>query len=85
MLKPSDDGHVQTLLGVYLLGGMSARDEAAVRAHLEVCQRCQDEHDYLAVVPGWLDLVKQQATDDAADRGAQLTSEADVPRTDPGA
>jgi predicted anti-sigma-YlaC factor YlaD len=60
MLKPSnDDEHVQTLLGVYLLGGMSASDEAAVRAHLDVCQRCRDEHDYLAVVPGWLDLVKE--------------------------
>jgi hypothetical protein len=24
-----------------------------------VCQTCRDEHDYLAVVPGWLDLVKE--------------------------
>jgi len=43
--SPSDDGHVQTLLGVYLLGGMSAGDEAAVRAHLAVCKQCRDEHD----------------------------------------
>jgi predicted anti-sigma-YlaC factor YlaD len=75
MLKSqSDDGHVQRLLGVYLLGGMSACDEAAVRAHLDVCQRCRDEHDYLAIVPQWLDLVKEPAADDAADRGAQLNS-----------
>lgn len=64
--SPSDDGHVQALLGVYLLGGMSAGDEAAVRAHLAVCKQCRDEHDYLAVVPRWLDLVKRQAADDAA-------------------
>jgi predicted anti-sigma-YlaC factor YlaD len=75
MLKsPNDDGHVQTLLGVYLLGGMPASDAAAVRAHLGVCQRCRDEHDYLAIVPQWLDLVKEPAADDAADRGAQVTS-----------
>jgi predicted anti-sigma-YlaC factor YlaD len=65
--SPSDDGHVQTLLGVYLLGGMSAGDEAAVRAHLAVCKQCRDEHDYLAVVPRWLDLVKRPAADDAAE------------------
>lgn len=66
MLKSvGGDGHVQTLLGVYLLGGMSAGDEAAVRAHLDVCQGCRDEHDYLAVVPRWLDLVNKSAADDA--------------------
>jgi hypothetical protein len=66
MLKSlSHDGHVQALLGVYLLGGMSAREEAAVRAHLGVCQGCRDEHDYLAIVPRWLDLVRESAADDA--------------------
>lgn len=66
MLKPqSNDRHVQALLGVYLLGGMPSADEAAVRAHLDVCQECRDEHDYLAIVPQWLDLVKESATDDA--------------------
>jgi predicted anti-sigma-YlaC factor YlaD len=69
MLKSlSDGGHVQTLLGAYLLGGMSPRDEAAVRAHLDMCQGCRDEHDYLAIVPQWLDLVKESAADDPADR-----------------
>jgi hypothetical protein len=64
MLKSlSDDGHARALLGVYLLGGMSARDEAAVRAHLDECQGCRDEYEYLAVVPQWLDLVKETATD----------------------
>lgn len=73
MLKSlDDDGHVRTLLGVYLLGGMSARDEAEVRAHLDVCQDCRDERDYLAVVPQWLDLVKESA---AGRRGARPTSE----------
>jgi len=62
MLKSvKDDGHVQALLGVYLLGGMSADDEAAVRAHLDGCRVCRDEHDYLAIVPKWLDLVKESS------------------------
>lgn len=65
MLKSvGDDGHVRALLGVYLLGGMSAGDEAAVRAHLDQCRACRDEHDYLAIVPQWLDLVKESAADD---------------------
>jgi predicted anti-sigma-YlaC factor YlaD len=65
MKSLSDDGHVQTLLGVYLLGGMSAGEVAAVRAHLDLCEECRDEHDYLAVVPQWLDLVNKSAADDA--------------------
>jgi predicted anti-sigma-YlaC factor YlaD len=61
----SDNGHVRRLLGIYLLGGMTTPDEAAVRAHLDVCRECRDEHDYLAVVPQWLDLVKQSGADEA--------------------
>jgi hypothetical protein len=40
---------------------MSARGEAVVRAHLNGCAQCQEEYDYLAVVPQWLDLVKKSA------------------------
>lgn len=50
-------GHVQLLLGAYVLGGLTASQEAAVRAHLERCARCRAEHDELAVVPSWLDLL----------------------------
>jgi anti-sigma factor ChrR (cupin superfamily) len=50
-------GHVQLLLGAYLLGGLTASQEVAVRAHLERCERCRAEHDELAVVPSWLDLL----------------------------
>lgn len=65
LMSPGDDGHVRTLLGVYLLGGMTAADEAAIRAHLNVCRECRDEHDYLAVVPEWLNMVRESADDDA--------------------
>jgi anti-sigma factor ChrR (cupin superfamily) len=58
-------GHVQLLLGAYVLGGLTASQEAAVRAHLEHCARCRAEHDELAVVPSWLDLLSPQ--DRAAD------------------
>jgi hypothetical protein len=51
------DGHVQLLLGAYVLGGLTASQEAAVRAHLERFARCRAEHDELAVVPSWLDLL----------------------------
>lgn len=63
LMSPGDNGHVRTLLGVYLLGGMPATDEAVVRAHLDVCQECRDEHDYLAVVPQWLNMVRESADD----------------------
>jgi anti-sigma factor RsiW len=66
-----DDGHVQVLLGAFLLGGLTADEESAVRAHLSVCARCRAEHDHLACVPGWLDLMKENADhDDPANGGA---------------
>jgi predicted anti-sigma-YlaC factor YlaD len=48
---------VQLLLGAYVLGGLTALQEAAVQAHLERCARCRAEYDELAVVPSWLDLL----------------------------
>ena len=53
------DGHVQMLLGAYLMGGLAEDDVAAVRAHLEVCADCKAEHDDLAPVPGWLSLLSE--------------------------
>jgi Putative zinc-finger len=49
--------HVQMLLGAYLLGGLSAAEEATVREHLDRCVPCRAEHDELACIPGWLDLL----------------------------
>jgi predicted anti-sigma-YlaC factor YlaD len=54
---------VQFLLGAYVLGGLSAADEAAVEAHLARCPRCQAEYDELACVPSWLDLLKPPDSD----------------------
>jgi anti-sigma factor RsiW len=51
------DGHVELLLGAYVLGGLSGREAAAVRAHLLGCASCQAEHDELAAIPSWLDLL----------------------------
>ena len=48
---------MQLLLGAYVLGGLSAPEEAAVRAHLEGCAPCRAEHNELACVPSWLDLL----------------------------
>jgi anti-sigma factor RsiW len=47
------------LLGAYLLGGLSAAEHAAVREHLDRCALCRAEHDELACVPGWLDLLAE--------------------------
>jgi hypothetical protein len=63
----SPEGHVQPLLGAYVLGGLTASQEAAVRAHLERCARCQAEHDWLAVVPSWLDLLAAEDEAGGAD------------------
>lgn len=60
-------GHVQLLLGAYVLGGLSAQEEAAVRAHLSRCALCQAEHDELACVPSWLDLLREDHPDGPAD------------------
>jgi hypothetical protein len=49
------EDHVVLLLGAYLLGGLP--EEAAVRAHLDVCATCKAEHDELASVPAWLSLL----------------------------
>lgn len=70
------DGHVLMLLGAYLMGGLSQEDAAAVRAHLDLCAMCKAEHDDLAPVPGWLDLLADEpvpphltiARDPSADR-----------------
>jgi anti-sigma factor RsiW len=56
--------HVQVLLGAYLLGGLSPAEDAAVREHLDRCALCRAEHDELACVPGWLDLLAQSETGD---------------------
>jgi predicted anti-sigma-YlaC factor YlaD len=50
-------GHVQQLLGAYVLGGLQALEEAVVRTHLDRCPPCRAEHDELVSVPSWLDLL----------------------------
>ncbi len=50
-------GHVQMLLGVYLLGGLSEHEEYSVRAHLRRCAKCRAEYDELAEVLPLLDLL----------------------------
>jgi hypothetical protein len=50
-------GHVQLLLGAYLLGGLPAAEAAAVRVHLDRCGACRAERDDLALVPAWLSLL----------------------------
>jgi hypothetical protein len=52
-------GHVELLLGAYLMGGLAEDDAAAVRAHLDVCAMCKAEHDDLAPVTGWLSLLSE--------------------------
>jgi len=52
-----DRTHVQVLLGAYILGGFSGGENTAVREHLDRCVLCRAEHDELAYVPGWLDLL----------------------------
>jgi predicted anti-sigma-YlaC factor YlaD len=67
-------GHVQQLLGAYVLGGLSVLAEAVVRAHLDRCLPCRAEHDELACVPSWLDLLTS----------ANTIPELEAPGTPPG-
>jgi anti-sigma factor RsiW len=60
----NDDEHVRMLLGAFLLGGLSASEESAVRAHLDICALCRAEHDDLACVPRWLDLLRDETVSD---------------------
>jgi anti-sigma factor RsiW len=55
MSTPGCEGLSEGDLGAYILGGLPPAEAARVRGHLDVCGRCQSEHDYLAVVPDWLD------------------------------
>jgi Putative zinc-finger len=61
----NDNAHARLLLGSFLLGGLSGHEATAVRAHLDGCLECRAEHDYLACVPSWLDLVRGWAANDA--------------------
>jgi hypothetical protein len=66
--EPGGSGHVQLLLGAYVLGGLSPEDKAAVEAHLSECGRCRAECEELKCVPSWLDLLKPGETDPAPDQ-----------------
>ncbi len=67
----NDNAHARLLLGAFLLGGLSGHEATAVRAHLDGCLECRAEHDYLACVPSWLDLVRGREAD-----GARLAGDA---------
>jgi hypothetical protein len=62
-MKPTSEpgGHVQMLLGVYLLGGLAPLEASAVQAHLGHCAQCRSEHDDLACVPEWLGLLDENS------------------------
>jgi anti-sigma factor RsiW len=62
---PGRSRHVQLLLGAYVLGGLSAAEEAGVETHLARCPQCRAEYDELACVPSWLDLLRSESPDPA--------------------
>jgi anti-sigma factor RsiW len=59
------------LLGAYVLGGLPADEAAAVRVHLDGCAQCRAEHDELACVPSWLDLVPGRPNSRSRQRGIE--------------
>lgn len=58
-IVPADGRGCRTrfLLGAYVLGGLSEREQAAIEAHVTYCAGCRAECDDLAFVPGLLDLL----------------------------
>lgn len=61
--EPGRPGHVQLLLGAYVLGGLSPAEKVGVETHLAQCAQCQAEYEELACVPLWLDLLKSDDVD----------------------
>lgn len=58
-MVPAGDRGCRTrfLLGAYVLGALSEREQAAVKAHLAYCAGCQADYDDLAYVHGLLGLL----------------------------
>jgi anti-sigma factor ChrR (cupin superfamily) len=71
----SNDRHVRMQLGAFLLGGLTPPEAAAISAHLSVCAKCRAEHDELACVPAWLDLLEdsEPGPGDEVGNGQQAT------------
>jgi hypothetical protein len=57
MTEPDSRCHARFALGAYLLGGLPAVQEEAMRKHLACCLPCRAEHDRLACLPRWLSLL----------------------------
>ncbi|MDX1658229.1 MAG: zf-HC2 domain-containing protein [Nitriliruptorales bacterium] len=61
----SEDRHVKTELGAYVLGGLEPAERRAVDAHIEHCASCRDELSRLSALPPLLDrLTVEEATAD---------------------
>ena len=54
----SEHDRLRDLLGVYVLGGLSAGERADVDDHLAECDRCRDDLVELAPIPGLLSQVQ---------------------------
>jgi anti-sigma factor RsiW len=54
-------------LGAYLMGGLPEDEAIGVRAHLAICAECRAEHDEMAPVPGWLDLLALDPDSDGSE------------------
>ena len=48
--------HLRTAIGAYALGALDPDEAAAIRRHLEDCEKCRAEYDELAPLPGLLSL-----------------------------
>jgi hypothetical protein len=54
----NEHDRLRDLLGVYVLGGLSAAERAEVDDHLSGCARCRDDLVELAPIPGLLSQVR---------------------------
>ncbi len=52
-----DCAETEEQLGVLLLGRLNGRERQRVEAHVRICPGCRAAHDYIAVVPSYLDLL----------------------------
>ncbi|QCX81468.1 Anti-sigma-L factor RslA [Streptomyces sp. YIM 121038] len=60
----SGDGHVELLLGAYVLGGLSPAECRGVAAHIAACDSCRTAHRELSDAPAFLSLLSDAELSD---------------------
>jgi anti-sigma factor RsiW len=53
-------GHVELLLGLYVVGGLEPEERQRVELHVPRCSRCRHEWEEIRDVPAYLSLLAEE-------------------------